>query len=96
MRRKLFIPGPIDVNEEVLQRMSTPMISHRGNEASELQEAITNKLKILFYTNNTILLSTSSGSGLMEGSIRSCTSKKAAVFSCGSFSDRWYKMGVYN
>ncbi|WP_297132512.1 pyridoxal-phosphate-dependent aminotransferase family protein, partial [Terrisporobacter sp.] len=32
----------------------------------------------------------------MEGSIRCCTLKKAAVLSCGSFGDRWYKMGVLN
>ena len=32
----------------------------------------------------------------MEGSIRCCTSKRAAVFSCGSFGDRWHKMGIAN
>jgi aspartate aminotransferase-like enzyme len=32
----------------------------------------------------------------MEGAIRSCTAKKAAVFSVGSFGDRWYEMGKYN
>jgi len=32
----------------------------------------------------------------MEGAIRSCTSRKAAVFSCGAFGDRWYKMAVTN
>ncbi|HCU2820938.1 TPA: alanine--glyoxylate aminotransferase family protein [Clostridioides difficile] len=96
MSKKLFIPGPIDVKEEVLQKMATPMIGHRGKDASMLQKSISEKMQKLFYTNNTILLSTSSGTGLMEGSIRSCTSKKAAVFSCGSFGDRWYKMAVAN
>ncbi|MCC3869792.1 pyridoxal-phosphate-dependent aminotransferase family protein [Terrisporobacter mayombei] len=96
MSKKLFIPGPIDVNEDVLAQMAKQVISHRGSEASALQEAITEKLQDLFYTKNNILLSTSSGSGLMEGSIRSCTLKRAAVLSCGSFGDRWYKMGVLN
>lgn len=96
MTKKLFIPGPIDVREDVLQRMATPMIGHRGKEASALQKGITEKLQKLFYTEEEILLSTSSGSGLMEGAIRSCTSKKAAVFSCGAFGDRWYKMAVTN
>lgn len=76
--------------------MANQVISHRGSEASALQEAITQNLQDLFYTKNNILLSTSSGSGLMEGSIRSCTLKRAAVLSCGSFGDRWYKMGVLN
>ncbi|WP_343346892.1 alanine--glyoxylate aminotransferase family protein [Terrisporobacter petrolearius] len=96
MSKKLFIPGPIDVNEDVLAQMANQVISHRGSEASALQEAITQNLQDLFYTKNNVLLSTSSGSGLMEGSIRSCTLKRAAVLSCGSFGDRWYKMGVLN
>lgn len=96
MARKLFIPGPIDVEPDVLEKMATPMIGHRGKDASELQKSISEKLQKLFYTESTILLSTSSGSGLMEGSIRSCTSKRAAVFSCGAFGDRWYKMAVAN
>lgn len=40
MTRKLFIPGPIDVREDVLQRMATPMIGHRGKDASALQKGI--------------------------------------------------------
>ena len=28
----------------------------------------------------------------MEGAVRSCTAKRAAVFSIGAFGDRWYKM----
>ena len=96
MSKKLFIPGPIDVSEDVLVQMANQVISHRGSEASALQEAITEKLQDLFYTKNNILLSTSSGSGLMEGSIRSCTLKRAAVLSCGSFGNRWHKMGVLN
>lgn len=96
MSKKLFIPGPIDVSEDVLEKMATPVISHRSKEASELQKSITEKAKKLFYTDNEILLSTSSGTGLMEGSIRCCTSKRAAVFSCGSFGDRWHKMGIAN
>lgn len=96
MAKKLFIPGPIDVREDVLQKMATQMIGHRSKDASILQENISKKMKKLLFTENEILLSTSSGSGLMEGAIRSCTSKKAAVFSCGAFGDRWYKMAVAN
>ena len=51
--------------------------------------------KVLF-TENRILLSTSSGSGLMEGAIRSCTAKRAAVFSIGAFGDKWFKMAETN
>ena len=96
MYKKLFIPGPVTVTEDVLQKMATPMIGHRGKEASNLQRSISDKLRKLMYTKSEILLSTSSGSGLMEGSIRSCTQKKAAVFSCGDFGNRWFAMAEDN
>jgi len=96
MYKKLFIPGPVNVTEDVLQKMATPMIGHRTKEASILQRSISDKLRKLMYTQNEILLSTSSGSGLMEGAIRSCTQKRAAVFSCGNFGNRWFAMAENN
>jgi len=93
---KLFIPGPVDVAEDVLQKMATPMISHRGKDVSKLQKSISEKLQKVFFTQNTIILSTSSGSGLMEASVKCCTSKSAAVFSVGAFGDRWGKMAKEN
>ena len=92
MYKKLFIPGPTHVTEDVLQKMATLMIGHRTKEASSLQRSISEKLRQLMYTESEILLSTSSGSGLMEGAVRSCTRKRAAVFSCGNFGNRWFKM----
>ena len=96
MQKKLFIPGPVHVREDVLQRMATQQIGHRSKAASVLQKSVSDKLKKVFYTNNTIILSTSSGSGLMEAAIRCCTRKRAAVFSVGAFGDRWYKMAKAN
>lgn len=96
MHKKLFIPGPVEVREDVLEKMATPMIGHRSKEASSLQRGISDKLRLVFHTNEEILLSTSSGSGLMEGAIRSCTAKRAAVFSIGAFGKRWYEMAINN
>lgn len=96
MHKKLFIPGPVEVRPDVLEKMSTPMISHRSKDASNLQRNISDKLRKLMYTQNEIILSTTSGSGLMEGAIRSCTQKKAAVFSIGAFGDRWFRMAEAN
>lgn len=96
MHKKLFIPGPIEVRQDVLNKMSTPMIGHRSKEASKLQRDISHKLKKLFYTENEILLSTSSGSGLMEAVVRCLTKERAAIFSIGSFGDRWHEMAELN
>jgi aspartate aminotransferase-like enzyme len=94
--KKLFIPGPVDVRPDVLAAMATPMIGHRSKDASALQRAVSEKLQQVFQTREQILLSTSSGSGLMEGSIRSFTQKGVAVFSVGAFGKRWYEMAVMN
>ncbi|MFA9422620.1 MAG: alanine--glyoxylate aminotransferase family protein [Sedimentibacter sp.] len=96
MHKKLFIPGPIEVRQDVLEKMSTPMIGHRSKDASTLQRNISDNLKKLFYTENEILLSTSSGSGLMEAAVRCCTKERAAIFSIGSFGNRWHEMAVSN
>ncbi len=95
-QKKLFIPGPVDVRPEALQAMATPMIGHRSKDASALQRSISEKLQKVFQTKQQILLSTTSGSGLMEGSIRSFTGRKVAVFSVGAFGKRWYEMAVTN
>ena len=96
MHKRLFIPGPVDVKEDVLEQMTKAIIGHRTKTASDLQRGISRKLQQLLYTEDQILLSTSSGSGLMEGAIRSCTRKRAAVFSSGYFGDLWYKMAISN
>ncbi|MBM7615453.1 pyridoxal-phosphate-dependent aminotransferase family protein [Alkaliphilus hydrothermalis] len=96
MHKRLFIPGPVDVAPDVLEKMGTQMIGHRSKAASVLQRSISDKMRKLMFTENEILLSTTSGSGLMEGAIRCCTRKRAAVFSVGAFGDRWYKMAKAN
>ena len=96
MHKKLFIPGPVDVRPDVLEKMAMPMIGHRGKDASDLQRRISENLRKILYTKSEILLSSSSGTGLMEGAIKSCTAKKAAIFSVGAFGNRWYEIAVSN
>ena len=33
---RLFIPGPVKVNEDVLEQLSRPTLGHRGKEYSQL------------------------------------------------------------
>ncbi|WP_040330928.1 pyridoxal-phosphate-dependent aminotransferase family protein [Clostridium ihumii] len=96
MHKKLFIPGPVEVAPDVLEKMATPMIGHRSKDASRIQRSISDNLRKIFGTEEEILLSTTSGSGLMEGAVRSCTAKRAAIFSVGAFGNRWYEMATSN
>ena len=87
---KLFIPGPISVPKSTLEAMNREMIGHRGKECLELFGTCASGLKKVFSTNNRVLISTSSGSGLMEGAIRNCVSENVLLCSCGAFGKKWY------
>lgn len=89
MHKKLFIPGPTEVRKEILEKMSTPMIGHRSKEFQTLFSSIIPKMQQIMYTKNTVFLSTSSATGLMEAAVRNCTDKKCLNLCCGAFSERW-------
>jgi len=96
-KKKLFVPGPVDVRPELLEAFNQPLIPHRSQDASDLQKRISDKLQDVFLAdNNQIFLSTSSGIGLMEAAIRCLTDKKAVVFSVGAFGDRWGNIAEFN
>ena len=93
---KLFIPGPVDVRQEVLDQLSKPIISHRSQGISTLQTSIEKNLKLLMNTQNSIVVSSSSGTGAMEMALRSLTLKKALILSNGAFGDRFYEIALHN
>jgi len=96
MHKKLFIPGPTEVREEILEVLKTPMIGHRSKEFSALYDSIIPKLKKALYTDNRIFLSTSSSTGLMEAAVRNCVKDKALNLVCGAFSKRWHQITKAN
>ncbi len=96
MYRKLFIPGPTHVRDEILQAQTAPMIGHRAQEYSDLQGAVTPKLQKLLYTQQRVYLFASSSSGVMEGSVRQASKKRVLNTVCGAFSKRWHQMTVDN
>jgi len=96
MYKKLFIPGPTHVRDEMLQAQAVGMIGHRAKEYQELQAAVTPKLQRLLYTQARVYLFAASSSGVMEGSVRQASTKRMLVTVCGAFSKRWYEMVVAN
>jgi len=96
MHKKLFIPGPTEVRDDALARMATPQIGHRSQEFKDLFASIVPKIQKLLFTKNTVILSTSSGTGLMEAATRNFIEKRFLSTICGAFSDRWHKIAVAN
>ena len=89
MSYKLFIPGPIAVSEKTLRAMAQPMIGHRSTDFVALYQSIQPDLQALFYTQDPVYLSTSSGWGFMEGALRNLVQKKVLCCMNGAFSDKW-------
>ena len=96
MYKKLFIPGPTHVVDEILEAMSIPMIGHRDKLYSDLHGQVVTKLKKFLQTDGHIYLSTSSSTGMMEGAIRNCVDNKVLMTDCGAFSKRWAEIATLN
>ncbi|MBN1125349.1 MAG: alanine--glyoxylate aminotransferase family protein [Sedimentisphaerales bacterium] len=88
---KLFIPGPVHVLPEVLEQLSRPTLGHRGKEYSQLHSETVGMLKEILYTQQNVFLSTSSASGVWEGSILNGVKMDETVLCtmCGAFSDKY-------
>ena len=76
--------------------MAVPMIGHRDALYSDLHGKVVTKLKKFLKTEGRIYLSSSSSSGMMEGSIRNLVSKKVLMTDCGAFSKRWGDIAIQN
>ena len=96
MYKKLFIPGPTHVRDEILLAQTAPMIGHRAPEYSVLQLAVTAKLQQLLYTGQRVYLYASSSTGVMEGSVRQASTRRMLNTVCGAFSKRWHQITAAN
>jgi|UniRef100_A0A7V3PSZ0 aspartate aminotransferase-like enzyme len=90
--KKLFVPGPTEVREEILKAQAQWMIGHRSKEFGELNKRCVEKTKQILKTQNYCFWWTASGTGLMEGAIRNVVQKKVLHTVNGAFSDRWFKI----
>ncbi len=92
----LFIPGPTDVDAQVLAAQAQQMIGHRGADFQALFARIQPKLRQVFATTRRVYVSTSSGTGLQEAAMRNCVEHKVLCCVNGAFSERWYQVAVAN
>jgi len=92
----MFVPGPVDVDESVLQAQTKPMMPHRSKDFEDIFRRAAEKSKALFFTESRVFLMTNSGSGAQEACVRNFAN--STILSCvnGAFSDRWYKVALAN
>jgi alanine-glyoxylate transaminase/serine-glyoxylate transaminase/serine-pyruvate transaminase len=90
MRRKLMIPGPVDIWDDALEVMGRPITPHYGDEWIGLYRETIQLLKTVFQTTNDIHILVSSGSGAMDACIGSLfmTGERVATVCNGPFINR--------
>lgn len=84
-----FLPGPTEVRPEILAAMTRPMIPHRGKAFEALFARIQAGLRPIFRTTRTVLVSSSSATGLMEAGVRCAPAGPILSMVNGAFSDRF-------
>lgn len=96
---RLFIPGPVEVREEILNAQTEWMIGHRSKAFADLYARLQPKLKKSFGTEaGRVYIYTSSGSGVWESASRNCIrdGQKVLHLVAGAFSERWAGVSAEN
>ncbi len=91
MHKKLLIPGPTEVSQQILQEQARFMIGHRSKDFTALYEGITNKLAKFFELTPEYKPTVTTSSGTLWFDIvgRSVVKNKALVCVNGAFSQRF-------
>jgi aspartate aminotransferase-like enzyme len=92
----LFVPGPVDVDPEVLAAQTQAMLPHRSAEFEEIFHRAEGKARRLFLTENRILITASSGTGLQEAAVRNFAQKRVLNCINGAFGSRWHDVSLSN
>jgi len=93
MHKKLLIPGPTEVSQEILQEQTHPLIGHRSKEFSELYVGIKEKLARFFQLPAECKPTVTTASGALWFDIVGRSIVKGKALSCvnGAFSERFGK-----
>lgn len=89
-RINLMIPGPVEVEYDVLSEMGLPVVAHYGSEWVKIYNETLNYLKQIFQTKSDVFIIVGSGSAGLDAAIGSLSGNhnKILVLTNGYFGDR--------
>ena len=101
-RHFLSVPGPTNIPDRVLRAMAFPAMDHRGPDFQNLSTNILKKIKLIFKSEDPVVIFPSAGTGAMEASLANTLSEgdKILMFETGHFATEWcqaarrYKLDV--
>jgi len=87
---RLLIPGPVDVDDDVLEAMAEPVRAHYGDEWLAIYHEVVDLLKQVFGTENDLFLMPGPGTAALDAALGSLmrTGDKVLVAQNGFFGDR--------
>lgn len=94
MKKKLMIPGPVELSKGVLSAMAEPPTGHRTPDFSEILAECWDDLRQVYQTKNDIVIITGSGTSGMDAAIAS-TVEEGDEFVCitgGKFGERFVQI----
>ncbi len=86
--KTLYIPGPTEVREDVIEAMCEPAFGHRMDRMTDLYTTIVEDTADFLDTDNDVIVLTGSGTAFMESSILNLVDENVLCTTCGSFSER--------
>ena len=86
--KTLYLPGPTEVREDVVEAMCEPMFGHRSDRMADLYTTIVEDTKEFLDTDNHVIVLTASGTEFMESSMLNLVDEHVLCATCGSFSER--------
>ena len=90
----LFIPGPVEVDDELRALMSAPLIGHRSQPAKDGFIRVCDGLKRLYRTEQHAFFENAAATALMEAGLRNLVRRRSLHVTCGAFSERWAKIAT--
>lgn len=93
---RMFVPGPVDVDSDVLAAQDQAMLPHRSEDFETIFQRAEEKARRLFLTENRVFLTASSGTGLQEAAVRNFVNTDVLCCVNGAFGSRWADVASSN
>jgi aspartate aminotransferase-like enzyme len=92
----LFLPGPMQVPDQVRLAGDRPLFNHRSPQMADLLSKLQTGCQPLFGTTGNVLFMASSGTGAMESAMVNLTSPgdEVVVIVGGTFASRWAEIAT--
>lgn len=94
MKRRILIPGPVEISPEVSSALAKQMMGHRTPEFSAILEECWEGLRDVYQTKNDVAIITGSGTAAMDAAVSSTISEGDEVICIGGgkFGERFLKI----